>query len=315
VLRSDTHSVRHVCLLAVLLTALAVAGACGATPLAPATFTSPCGRSTSAPPTVPHVIWIWMENKAYGDVIGSPAAPYENALAARCGLATRYRALTHPSLPNYIAATSGGTRGITDDADPSSHRLTARSIFAQLQRRGRAWRSYQESAPGRCPLTSDYPYAVKHDPAPYYVRIRAACRTWDVPLGTTSAGRLRRALGNDTLPAFAFVTPNLCHDTHDCPVSTGDAWLKAWIPKIVASPAYQAERVVVFLTWDENDGSSGNRVPMIVVSPWTPGGARSSAGFTHYSLLKTSEQLLGITTYLRHAGDTGTRSMRRAFGL
>ena len=256
-----------------------------------------------------------MENKAYRDVIRSSAAPYENALAQRCGLATRYRAVTHPSLPNYIAATSGGTHGIADDADPSAHRLRARSLFEQVQRRGRRWRSYQESAPHRCTLVPSYPYAVKHDPAAYYTRIRSTCRIWDVPLGKPSAGRLRRALANDRLPAFAFVTPNLCHDTHDCSVRTGDDWLKAWVPKIVGSPAYQAQEVALFITWDENDGSSGNRVPMLVVSPWTARGTRSSTRFTHYSLLKTTEQLLGIGTLLRHAGDADTRSMRAAFGL
>src|SRR5919108_5432963 len=63
----------------------------------------PCGTATSQPPaTFDHVVWIVMENKSFGDVIGNKAdAPYINSLAASCGLATNYNTSVHPSLPNY----------------------------------------------------------------------------------------------------------------------------------------------------------------------------------------------------------------------
>src|ERR1700751_4286754 len=68
--------------------------------------TGPCGTLTS-PPTYTHVIWILMENHSYGDIIGNTSqAPYINSLAGGCGLATNYHNTTHPSLPNYLAATS-----------------------------------------------------------------------------------------------------------------------------------------------------------------------------------------------------------------
>src|SRR5690349_23635137 len=66
-----------------------------------------CGSATPPPAVYDHVVWIWFENHAYDQIVGSPDAPYMSRLAARCGLATDYHALTHPSLPNYIAATSG----------------------------------------------------------------------------------------------------------------------------------------------------------------------------------------------------------------
>src|SRR5689334_11188675 len=66
-----------------------------------------CGSATPPPSAYDHVVWIWFENHSYDEIVGSPDAPYMNRLAARCGLATNYHALTHPSLPNYIAATSG----------------------------------------------------------------------------------------------------------------------------------------------------------------------------------------------------------------
>jgi phosphatidylinositol-3-phosphatase len=275
----------------------------------------PCGTVSAPPVRIDHVIWIWMENKPYNAIIGSPSAPFENELAGACGLATNYQAITHPSLPNYIAATSGGTQGVVDNDPPASHPLDVPSIFSQVEAQGKTWRSYQENAPSNCALVSSGLYAVKHDPAAYYTGIRGDCASWDVPMGTTAGGNFLSELTNGTLPAFSFVTPDLCNGTHDCPVQTGDAWLAAWIAKIVASPTYLAGRTVVFLTWDEDDGTAADHIPMIVVNPSTPAGTRSSASFNHYSLLKTTEQLLGVTTFLGHAGDAGTSSMLSAFNL
>jgi Phosphoesterase family len=276
---------------------------------------APCGTVAAPPSRVDHVIWIWMENKPYDAVIGSPSAPFENELASACGLATNYHAVAHPSLPNYIAATSGSTQGIVDDAPPAAHRLEVPSVYSQLRAVGKGWRDYAEGAPSNCPLESSGTYAVKHDPAAYYTGIRLDCAQWDVPMGTTSGGRFLTDLTGNTLPSFAFVVPDLCNDTHDCPVTTGDDWLRAWFTKILASPAYLSGRTVVFLTWDEDDGSASNRVPLVVVSPSTRPGTRSATFFDHYSLLKTTEQLLGITTFLGRAGDPGTTSMVSTFNL
>src|SRR6202035_295267 len=99
----------------------------------------------------------------------------------------------------------------------------------------------------------------------------------------------------------------------DCSIQTGDTWLKTWVSRITASPSYRAAKTVLFITWDEHDGSSGNRVPTIVVSPYTAPGTRSSTGFSHYSLLRTAEELLAIPTHLERAATAP--SMRTAFGL
>ena len=263
-----------------------------------------CGAETRPPATYEHVIWIWMENRSYRRSIGSGKAPTIDSLARRCGLATNYAAVAHPSLPNYIAATSGGTQGITDDDPPSSHRLGAVSLFEQA---GSA-ASYQESMPGACRLTDSGDYLVRHNPGVYYTRLRATCAARNLPLGAFA-----RALAAGTLPRFSFVTPNRCHDMHDCSVGEGDAWLRTWIPEITASPAYRAGRTVIFLIWDEDDYSARNRVPAVVVSPYTAPGTRSAKAFTHYSLLRTTEELLGLRTHLGNAATAA--SMRTAFGL
>jgi phospholipase C len=255
------------------------------------------------------VLWIFMENKPYKAIVGSPRAPAINRVARQCGLATQYTAITHPSLPNYIAATSGNTWKISDDAGPPSHRLRVPSIYSQLQAAGKTWRDYEESAPSACPSRSHGLYATKHDPAPYYTPIAAACVRWDVPLSTL-AGDLAR----NTLPDFAFVTPNLCNDMHDCSLPTGDRWFGTFLREIVESKAYLDGATAVFLTWDEDDGSTSNHIATIVISPYTRAGTTSAARFTHYSLLKTTEEMLGLGT-IGHAADPSTTSMRDAFGL
>jgi hypothetical protein len=193
--------------------------------------------------------------------------------------------------------TSGSTQGITDDAAPSSHPLAVPSIFSQVA----SWRSLQESMPSNCALTDSYPYAVKHNPAAYYTGIRTACASLDVPLGSTP----------DISAAYTFVTPNLCNDMHDCSVSTGDSWLSTFLPKLLGSSAYTSGSTAIFITWDEDDSSASNHVTTLVIAPSVPIGTRVATTFNHYSMLRTTEELLGVNTYLGNAA-TAT-SMRNPF--
>jgi phospholipase C len=232
---------------------------------------------------------IVMENHDYSQVIGSSSAPYENQLANQCGLATNYTAIAHPSLPNYIAMTSGSTQGITDDANPGSHPLAVSSIFGQVSSK-----SYEESMPSNCYGSDSYPYSAHHNPEAYYTLVAADCAVNDVPMGSASSGALLDNVNAGTLPAFSFVTPNQCNNTHDCSVATGDAFLSDLLPKVFAGPDYQAGRLAVFLTWDENDNSAGNHVPMIVASPYTTPGTQSATSYNHYSFLRTVEEALHV---------------------
>jgi phosphatidylinositol-3-phosphatase len=272
-------------------------GTTATTPPAPGA----CGTLVGGEPAVyQHVIWIVFENHSYSEIIGSSSAPYINRVASRCGLATAYKAVSHPSLPNYIAMTSGSTQGITDDGSPASHPLAAASIFSQTGTGG--WTSLEESMPGNCNLTDANPYAVRHNPAAYYTNVRTDCASQDVPLGSTP----------DTGSRFTFVTPNLCNDMHDCSVSTGDTWLSTFLPKILSSSAYTNGGTAVFITWDEDDSSAGNSVPLLVVSPYTVPGTRVGAASGHYSLLRTTEDLLGLGCL---GAACTAQSMRSAFGL
>jgi phospholipase C len=280
------------------------------TSTAPTPQVSPCGGSATPPTVYDHVIWIWMENKPYHQVIGNSQAPYETALAEQCATATRYSSVGSPSLPNYIGATSGSTQGISDDASPSAHRITADNLFRQVRAQGGTARSFEESMVGSCNLGNSGRYAVKHNPAAYYVgdSDRAACRTDDIPLGSLRSGALRRDIDANTLPTFAFVTPNLCNDTHDCSVSAGDRWLRQLVPLLLGSDSYAAGKTAIFVVWDED-----SPMPFIALAPTVPAGTVESAKVDHYALLRTTEEMLGIP--MRLAAAAGAPSMRASLHL
>ncbi|HZU54925.1 MAG TPA: alkaline phosphatase family protein [Actinocrinis sp.] len=282
--------------------ALAIGGVVGAAgssqPAAAAT--GPCG-TLSTPPTYTHVIWVWMENHSYSDIIGSSQAPYINSLAGQCGLATNYHNVSHPSLPNYVGATSGlavsSLKNFDSDCNPSTKCSTSSaSIFGQ----GESWKAYEESMPSNCDKSNSGEYAVRHNPPPYFTSL-SGCSTFDVPYT-----QLASDLSAGTLSAFSFVTPNLIDDMHDGTIAQGDSWLSSNLPTILNSSEYQSGTTAVFLTWDEGSGGSSGEdcsanttdnschVATIVISPSTRAGSTSGTLFNHYSLLGTAEQLLGL---------------------
>jgi phospholipase C len=310
---SFAAAVAAVALLGAAVTASQAAAAAG-----PAS--RPCGTE-SRPGAYKHVIWIFMENQSYGTVIGSPNAKYINAVAGECGLATNYHSVTHPSLPNYIAATSGlpyaSLHGFLPDCNPGgSCQTSAKSIFGQ----GETWRAYDESMPSACDRSNAGNYAARHNPAVYYTTLRG-CAGSDVPYS-----RLAGDLAHNRLPGFSFITPNLIDDMHNGTVADGSTWLSRNLPVILASPEYRNGSTVVFITWDEGEGghyAAGEHcaantsdvschVATLVISPSTKPGTRSGTLFSHYSLLATAEQLLHLPS-LGLAG--GAATMTKAFSL
>ena len=253
-----------------------------------------------------------MENRTYAAVLGDrSAAPRLASYGGKCGVAINYVAITHPSLPNYLAAVSGSTGGVTSDCGPASCPQNRPSLFGQLSAAGLEWRGYAESMPGTCVLGSTDGYATKHNPAVYFTPIRSQCRSWDVPMGTRSDGAFASALRAQSLPAFSFVTPNICNDGHDCSISHADKWLSGWLDTIVTSPAYKTADTAVFVTWDEGVGAN-QHIATVVVAPTVPKGTRVATRFDHYSLLSTTEELLGLPLL---GAAQAAPSLRAAFGL
>ena len=182
--------------------------------------------------------------------------------------------------------------------------------------------------PSNCNKKDAGQYAVRHNPPPYYKGL-AFCKprrsarhapkvSFDVPY-TQLAGDL----ANGTLPAFSFVTPNLTDDMHDGTIAQGDTWLSKNLPIIFNSSEYKSGSVAVIVTWDEGEGGISSNCPTnvtdigchvatIVASPTTRVGSSSTLLFNHWSLLRTTEQLLGLPL-LGQA--TTAASMSAAFGL
>jgi hypothetical protein len=289
-------------LVCIAVTALAMLGITGVSAL-PAAAAGPCGTTATAP-AYQHVIWIWMENHSLGDIIGNTSqAPYLNSLASECGLATNYHNITHPSAPNYLAATSGVSMGSLPifsylDCNESivCNMSGSQGIFGQ----GETTKSYEESMPSNCDKSNSGEYAVRHNPQVYYTSL-STCAADDVPYTQLAAD-----LAGNTLPAFSFVTPNLIDDMHDGTIAQGDSWLAANLPAILGSSEYTSGSTAVFVTFDEGSGGivgenctantsdTSCAVPTLVISPSTPAGARSATLFSHYSLLGTTEALLGL---------------------
>ncbi len=236
-----------------------------------------------------------MENHSYSEVWNTGSSPYITSLGNAYAVAGNYHAITHPSLPNYLNLVGGSNYGITTDCSPSSTcHVSATNLADSLEARGLSWKAYIESIPSPCDITGSGSYAPKHNPFVYFDDIRnttARCSSHDVPYSAL-AGDLA---STSTTPNFAFITPNLCDDMHDCAVSTGDAWLKSNVPQILSSPACASGTCLLILTWDEDDGSSGNHVLTIFAGPGAKtGGFTSSTNYTHFSLLRTVEAIFGL---------------------
>jgi phosphatidylinositol-3-phosphatase len=265
-----------------------------------------CGTSamTAAPALPPasalprsassHVVVIVMENEEAGGVLGSSDAPYLNSLARRYALAANSYAIRHPSLPNYLALTSGSTHGITSDC--TDCHVAGRNIVDQLEAAHLSWKGYMEDIPHPCSsVAGSDGYAKKHDPFMYYDDI------------ARSPSRCRRVVGFDVLandlrrgrlPTFSFITPNLCHDMHDCSVATGDRFLSGLVPQLLRE---LGPRGFLVVTWDEGSSDSGccvdahgGRIATIVAGPAVRRGARSGRAVDHYGVLRTIENALGL---------------------
>ena len=240
----------------------------------PPTLTFPSAEpSPQATPS--HVFVIVLENRSEAQVIGSG---YIAQLAQQYAYASNYHGVSHPSLPNYLALTSGTTYGIADDG---WHSLPAGGLGAQLSNAGVDWRAYMEGMSNGC-YRSPYPYALKHNPFGYY---GGACPQQVVPFDNFASDMA------GTVPRFVWITPGLCHDGHDCSNSVVDAWLAQTVPTILNSPAWQ-DGGVLYVTWDEGEDSA-NSVLTLVIHPDTLL-HKSDRSYNHYSLLATIEDQLGL---------------------
>jgi len=261
--------------LAALLLLTACQPGATSTPGAKASGTGASASASPSPtPAAKHVFVIVLENTSYQLALRQP---YIASLAQQYALATNYHSVANPSLPNYLAMSSGSTWGIRDDG---YHRLAPGGVGSQLTDAGISWKAYMEGFTGDC-FNSPYPYALKHNPFAYY---GGACPANVVPMTD-----LATDLNGDT-PQLSWITPGLCNDGHDCGIRTADQWLSQVVPQITSSPAWRQDGVL-FIVWDESSAADG-RVALLVVTPSLRG--QIATPLDHYSLSATISDQLGV---------------------
>ncbi|HTM21363.1 MAG TPA: alkaline phosphatase family protein [Kofleriaceae bacterium] len=277
-----------------------------------------CRDDDTGVPLFSHVFLIMMENTSYSSLRDADNAPFMTGLFTSAAYSSNYHGVAKPSLPNYLAMTSGSDMGVACDCDPvgnDCNALTCNSISSafidcgcaqtevqhignQLDAAGKTWRNYAEDLGTPCNLETSGNYATRHVPFLYYDDVSGnADRCAEVILDYSE-------LTGDMAapPALAYITPNLIHDMHDPSPSTsenlanGDAWLSAQVPMITGSDAYQ-DRGLLLIVWDEDDSLIGgdNPIPFFVLSPLArSGGFEATARIDHYNLLATLEDGLGL---------------------
>ncbi|MER7073001.1 alkaline phosphatase family protein [Terrabacter sp. NPDC000476] len=275
---------------------------------APATSTaipSTSSTSTSAQPAAVSKLLVFVvENHSLDQM--SAAMPYTVALGRKFGAATSYRAVTHPSLPNYLAMTGGSTAGIVDDAPPASHATDQPSVFGQALSVGGTAKLYAEGMPGTCATASSGTYAVRHNPWAYHLGERAACKQFDVPLMQLSTD----AAGGQ-LPNAGMVIPDVCNDAHDCDLATADRWLRTQVEAVMSGPDWRAGRLAIVVTADEDDRHHGNVVLTTVAHP-SLHSVVDTTPLDHYSLARLYSEVLGAPPLGQAATAT---SMASTFNL
>ena len=218
-------------------------------------------------PAYDHIVVVVEENHAFGEIIGNPQAPYINALASGGALLTDYRAVTHPSQPNYLALYASSTLGV---ADNGVYSLPDPTLATVLQADGSSFTGYVDPGSPR-----------RHNP-------------WEsFPEGFTVEQSVS-AFPSDfsRLPDVSFVVPNLDDDMHDGTISAADTWLRTNIDAYAQWAV--THHSLLMVVWDEDDGSAGNRIPGILyganVNPGT-----DNTSYTHYDILASLAGSFALT--------------------
>src|SRR3984957_982703 len=242
-----------------------------------------------------HVFLVMEENHSYSSVIGSSSMPYLNSLAKEYGLATEYFANTHPSIGNYFELTTGQI--ITND-DAYTGTVTADNVVRHLLAGGKTWKSYAEGLPNVGYIGGDvYPYLRHHNPFTYITDVVNSQNQLNnlVPFTEFAAD-----LGNNQLPQYSFVIPNVQDDGHDGSLNQADSWLQTNIAPLIANPTFQKDGLLVIL-FDESFASDtqhgGGQVAMVVISPLAKKGYKSTTFYQHQNTCLLLMQGLGLTSF------------------
>ena len=264
-------------------------------------------------PGISRVAVVVLENRGYRQVVGNPRAPYMNLLARRYALATRYYAVAHPSVPNYLALTGGSTFGIRSDCRLCD--ADAPNLVNQLSAAGISWKAYFEDLPpaGRLGMRTGL-YTVHYNPFAYFETVSANALQRSRIVSFRS---LNRDLALARLPRFSWIAPNLSHDGHSASLEATDRYVSKLVPRVIHA---LGPRGVLYLTWDEGSPGAhagaggvrgGGRVALIAAGGAARRSATTATRADHYALLRTIE----AGFHLRGLGRAGSTSTPLLSGL
>jgi hypothetical protein len=250
---------------------------------------------TPGQPSFTHVVLVVEENHSYAEVIGSSSMPYFQSLTSQYGLATQYCGDAHPSLPNYLALTTGLMETFDDGF---SGIISDDNVVRELRKAGKTWKSYAESLPSPGYLGGDSGlYKRGHNPFTYLsdVQSDSAQAANIVPFTQFEAD-----LANNALPQYSFIAPNLLDNAHDGSLAQADAWLQTNIAPLMASPAFQSKGLLI-ITFDEGDPSDishgGGQVATLIISSIAKKGFQSKTLYQHQSVLRLILSGSGVDTF------------------
>jgi hypothetical protein len=242
--------------------------------------------STGAIPRPDHVVIVIDENKDYSEIIGSSCCDYINTLADTGALMSDSRANEHPSQPNYLDLFSGSDQGVTTNSCP--HTFSSANLGKELLAAGLTFGGYAEDLPSvGSTICTTGRYARRHAPWINFSNVPSAL---SMPLTSFPTDF-------NQLPTVSIVIPNLCNDMHDCSRSTGDAWLKSNLDGYIRWA--RTHNSLFIFTFDENSGTSGNKIATIFAGQMVKPGKYSET-INHFSVLRTLEDMYNLS----HAGQS-----------
>jgi acid phosphatase len=237
-------------------------------------------------PSPAHVIVVMEENHGYTQIVGSAQAPYINSLAMAGACFTDAHAITHPSLPNYLALFSGSTQDVTDDSCP--HSFPARNLESELIGAGLTFVGYSEGLPSTgSQVCRSGNYARKHVPWTDF--------SDDPPANNQPFTNFPKNFAD--LPTVSWVIPDQVDDMHSGSIQQADNWLRNKLSRYVTW-AHDNNSLLI-IDWDEDDGTRENRIPTIFVGPMVKAGQYSER-IDHYTVLRTIEDMYGLS-HLGHS--------------
>jgi acid phosphatase len=230
-------------------------------------------------PRPDHIVIVVEENKSFSQIIGNKDASYINALAQRGVLFTNAFGVTHPSQPNYLALFSGTTRGISSNACPLD--LQGDNLGGALLGKGLSFASYSESMPEAGYTGCMYgAYMRKHNPVANWKELAA----FNLPFSAFPQDLTK-------LATVTLVMPDQRNDMHDGSIAQGDAWLAQNMERYAQWAL--AHNSLLIVTWDEDNGSEGNRVATMFVGEMVKPG-KSAQRINHYTVLRMLSEIYSL---------------------